>query len=294
MSFGPVGDLIGSVYAPAIGQAIDAKQNAKDANQAAKDNQYLNERLQKEFAQNGIRWKVEDAKAAGIHPLYALGANTASYSPVSTAFTPDTSISDFANSMGQNISRAVAATQTQQEREMNTLRIAGAKEDLKNKQLHNQILESQVSLVNQPKNPPLPGIGSAHEGLGSSRTMTGQSAAIKIQPSTTTATMPGQPSQEAAIIPDVSWVRTSSGGLAPVPSKDIKERIEDNLIMETMHAVRNNLMPNLGRGPKPPSSLLPQGYDQWDWSYNDQEYKPARRTYRSPVYKGYSSPYSKY
>lgn len=40
-------------------------------------------RLQKEFAQNGIQWRVQDAKAAGIHPLYALGANTATYTPVS-------------------------------------------------------------------------------------------------------------------------------------------------------------------------------------------------------------------
>ncbi len=25
------------------------------------------------FAQNSVRWRVEDAKAAGIHPLFALG-----------------------------------------------------------------------------------------------------------------------------------------------------------------------------------------------------------------------------
>lgn len=38
--------------------------------------------MQKQFAQLGIRWKVEDANAAGIHPLAALGANTMSYTPV--------------------------------------------------------------------------------------------------------------------------------------------------------------------------------------------------------------------
>lgn len=37
---------------------------------------------QKEFAQKGVQWKVEDAKKAGLHPLYALGANTTSFSPV--------------------------------------------------------------------------------------------------------------------------------------------------------------------------------------------------------------------
>lgn len=35
-----------------------------------------NRNFQREFAQNGISWKVADAKRAGIHPLYALGAST--------------------------------------------------------------------------------------------------------------------------------------------------------------------------------------------------------------------------
>ena len=37
-----------------------------------------NAALQREFARYGIRWKVEDAKAAGLHPLYAIGAITPS------------------------------------------------------------------------------------------------------------------------------------------------------------------------------------------------------------------------
>lgn len=56
-----------------LGGAIGSKSNQKIADQ--------NARLQKEFAQEGISWKVKDAKAAGIHPLYALGASTNAYSP---------------------------------------------------------------------------------------------------------------------------------------------------------------------------------------------------------------------
>lgn len=37
---------------------------------------------QKEFAKKGIQWRAEDARKAGIHPLAALGAQTAQYSPV--------------------------------------------------------------------------------------------------------------------------------------------------------------------------------------------------------------------
>lgn len=45
--------------------------------QANRDN-YQN---QKEFAQHGISWKVEDAKRAGLHPLFALSGGGAGYSP---------------------------------------------------------------------------------------------------------------------------------------------------------------------------------------------------------------------
>lgn len=35
----------------------------------------------KEFAQHGIQWKARDATAAGLHPLFAMGAGTSNYSP---------------------------------------------------------------------------------------------------------------------------------------------------------------------------------------------------------------------
>lgn len=37
--------------------------------------------LQKEFAQNSIQWRVNDAKKAGIHPLSALGSQGINYNP---------------------------------------------------------------------------------------------------------------------------------------------------------------------------------------------------------------------
>lgn len=50
--------------------------------------------LQREFAQHGISWKVDDAISAGIHPLAALGADTMSFTPSSRLFeqqAPDVS-----------------------------------------------------------------------------------------------------------------------------------------------------------------------------------------------------------
>lgn len=67
-------------------------------------------RLQQEkFASEGIRMRVADAKAAGLHPLFALGANVSGYSPSAQNV--------FDASFGQNISRA--ATQfSSEEREL--------------------------------------------------------------------------------------------------------------------------------------------------------------------------------
>lgn len=85
----------------------DAKQQRQQEYQA-----------QKEFAQHGVRWRVEDAKAAGLHPLYALGAQTPTYSP---SFQTGSPMGQAVADAGQHISRSVAATQTAQEREQNAL-----------------------------------------------------------------------------------------------------------------------------------------------------------------------------
>jgi len=46
----------------------------------ARDINNRNIKIQKQFAKNQIQWKVNDAKAAGLHPLFALGSST-NFSP---------------------------------------------------------------------------------------------------------------------------------------------------------------------------------------------------------------------
>lgn len=77
--------------------------------QSAADKQMA---MQKKFAQNAIQWKVADAKAAGVHPLYALGANTISYQPSSVG----SDLASGLSAMGQDVSRAVEAVQSAPER----------------------------------------------------------------------------------------------------------------------------------------------------------------------------------
>jgi len=59
----------GDILGPVIGGMFDNKQQKRDI------------RYQREFAQNAIQWRTDDAVAAGVHPLFAMGANTTSFQP---------------------------------------------------------------------------------------------------------------------------------------------------------------------------------------------------------------------
>lgn len=118
---------------------------------AQKDQREANERLQREFAQNAIKWKVQDAKEAGIHPAYALGAPSISPA-VSVQSSP---LASAVSSMGQDITRAAMATRSTDERELvfqQTMREMG----LQRATLQNDLLASQIARLKQGKNPAAP------------------------------------------------------------------------------------------------------------------------------------------
>lgn len=116
-----------------------------------------NIKLQKQFAQKGIQWKVADSLKAGIHPLYGLGANTISFSPVPVGGGLGGAISD----MGQDISRAIDAGGTTEDRVLRKLQLERAG-------LENELLKSQIATARSAQigpgspvgaNQPLPGQG---------------------------------------------------------------------------------------------------------------------------------------
>lgn len=65
---------------------------------------------QKEFAQNSIGWRVADAKRSGLHPLAAIGMNSTSYTPLSTAGDP---LQEGLTNAGQAIQSGIADRQAQ-------------------------------------------------------------------------------------------------------------------------------------------------------------------------------------
>lgn len=80
---------------------------------------------QKEFAQHGIQWRVEDAKAAGVHPLFALSGGGAAYSPQAVSFGNDnySGLADAISTMGQGLTGALSSTETPEQKQVRAMAI---------------------------------------------------------------------------------------------------------------------------------------------------------------------------
>lgn len=235
---------------------------------------------QREFAQSGIQWKAADARAAGIHPIYAMGAQTHSFSPVSIGssgdFKSEIDFSGLSKDMGQDVSNAVERSQPREGRAsrlMEAQTIASRNLDLENKKLQNILLASKVASQQAITGPGVPPLDpkSLIPGQGDTRT-------INPEPLKVTPARPEQPSTEPGTITDVGHAATNVG-FAPVPSENVKQRIEDNLIQELMWSVRNNLMPSFGYNLNPPVQDPGEGR-KWIYDFRTQTYRavPMRRS----------------
>lgn len=233
-----------------------------------------NEQFQHDLAEKGIRMRVADAEAAGLHPLAALGASPSGGGSFSSAFGGNPSykrsIGDGLQNMGQNIDRAVMAMTTPEEKQMKQLQLQKMRTE--NEILNTELTERRNNLMRTSA------VGlPSNSGLGGG--LTGQgNAYVMEQPLRSTHRQPGAAHQDVGHIADMAFARTAGGGLAVVPSKDVKERIEDQLIPEFAWAMRNYGSPNFGNAPKPNPKYypLPRGFTHWRWNPLYQEYRPAR------------------
>lgn len=88
----PFGSLL-SLGGDLLGGHLNRKEQRSQQDQ--------NEALQREFAQMGTRWRVADAQAAGVHPLFALGGGGASFTP-----SPSSANYDEVGRIGQHARQA--------------------------------------------------------------------------------------------------------------------------------------------------------------------------------------------
>lgn len=198
-----------------------------------------------DMAQLGVRWRVKDAQLAGISPLAALGLPLVQPGAGVAVGTRDY------ESLGQNLSRAAMANSSHPERV--AVRMANAQ--LKNQELQNALLSVQILRESQLP-PQMPGANDFGLQLG-------QGDAVKLQPARITASTPGAPAKSAGVVPDYTFARTSRGGLAVVPSPDVKQLIEDQVIPEAQWSIRNLFPPDSA---KPSRDLLPPGAADWRYT----------------------------
>lgn len=223
--------------------------------------------LQREFAQNGIQWKAADAQKAGIHPLYAMGANTVSFNPVSVGITPDTSMGNAVSNAGQDISRAVASTSNSQQRAAQA-QMTGLQ--LERAGLENELLRSQIARQRVAIGPPMPSMVDRSLIPGQGQTNNGASL-VKTSPAENTTVVPGYPHIEPGLSPDVDYGRSETG-YPIMPGKIVKERIEDSILQELAWSVRNNLPASFGWATPPKHIPLKPGR-KWEYDVWKQEWQ---------------------
>lgn len=234
---GPIGGLIGGE----LDRQDQRGQESRDRQQQDLINQ-RNYDMQKEFAQMGIRWRAEDARAAGLHPLAAIGANVTGASPSYTMQASNPSRSNYRETfgeLGQNISRAINATATMEERAITRERIRGA-------QLDNTIKEIEIRKLNS--SPPLP------------------------------LPTPGQPSADwvESSYPSVAYMRSPTG-LVPIMPPNLAEALESDQTGQGQWLIRYRGGPNVNPIERPAKEMLPPGKVGFIWNIPLQEWQAKSR-----------------
>lgn len=102
------GAAAGTAIAPGVGTIIGAGLGLLGgalSNISNKDRADESYDRQKEALQNSVRWRVADAKAAGIHPLYALGQAPMNIAPMAFEDKLGPALADAGQGLSSTISR---------------------------------------------------------------------------------------------------------------------------------------------------------------------------------------------
>lgn len=261
------GNLLGGL----LGQ-----MNAGDARAEARADAAQAREWQVNAFKNQLQWRVEDAKKAGIHPLAAIGAPTFSPAPISVSHQTDSSMPNAVANMGQDIGRAMLANRGSTERDqafadqMKAYSLEGMRLDNEIKRASFQSSMMRLAQASNA-NPGFPATRTAIPGQGNTALPD-----TSILYNRTDPTLSNSPA-----VPDVTYSKTTAGGLYPVPSKEVKESIEDNIFQETMHFLRNNVFPWFSNTPPSGQGPARPGHT---WTYDMFQGYREKPNFRPPPY----------
>lgn len=224
-----VGSMLGSKAAGPIISAGSSILGGILGSNSAEKQQEKNLEAQREFAQHGIRWKVADAKAAGLHPLAALGAQTVPYAPVSVG---GSGLGEGLAQAGQDISRSMHATRDRNERleaealnrttQAENLRMGRERHgmDMQRAELENALLASQLKRQQVNANPPFPSMSRGKSGDPNSQ------GSFVYNPAELTSHQPGNPAVTAGPASSMWTTYDSGSGKVDLPSQEAAESLE--------------------------------------------------------------------
>ena len=206
--FAGIGSLLGGVgqAASGISSLFGGQPNNSWQARLQQDNFNRQMQFQRDAAQQGIRWRVADAQAAGISPIVALGAPTFNPSPIAVGpFDSGGSsfngrgfsdIGEGLNKMGQAVDRAAQAGMTQEERFELAQKKALAAD---NAALQNDLLRAQIAAINAKTTaqlgPPMPAVGRVS--VGQPIIQGQQQDVVKVEPSKVTSADSSNPGYNA-------------------------------------------------------------------------------------------------
>jgi len=268
-----LGNILG-----AIGNIWGGDKDRQAQDQANRSNY----ESQKEFAQMGLRWKVDDAKAAGLHPLAVLGSSGASFSP-SFAAGSSSNLGAAGEALGQlidgqNTKRAEVATKTDTEKELENLSLERAR--LQNRLLEGQVQNEWAALMGQPGTPSFPSPGNSPSTVVSPAGFRSSTpGVVEAVPSKSISAHPKDRGVEAGDTPGFKRYNVTPSTSIELPNSQLSESLEG------MGAAGHILGPALtglraadkawSGFNKPSSDILPAGY-HWEWSRLKQSWSPVK------------------
>lgn len=137
----------GAIAGAALGGVVDGifgKKSQDKQIDAQREANAANAALQREFAMNGIRWQVKQARQEGLHPLAVLGAQQIAASPSYVAAEPANAYQN----VGKRIGDAFAQMQlVQGENETRKQAL-----EIERMDLQNSLLREEARMVRQQTN----------------------------------------------------------------------------------------------------------------------------------------------